>query len=322
MSSILPFLFNGLLPTLRRRLEPLTGLPKLLPADVDVATKGVLEISVLQEFDGTFKIYFTNSDGTAGGNVISVATATDLEGTWTINPTPIIGLGAGGAPSDRQANCSMVVKANGFYYCFASNGYSGGSVYLYKSSDGVTFTDLGQVISPADVSGGAACGNTSVYPLKVNGKYEMVVEVSDGLIWKLYRFNSSNIESGWTFINALPSLQVAPGGMYGGAHHFYSGGMWHIFYHYCPIGSILPTYLAYATSTDLVTAIVREAPLFGIEATPYTPTDQLADPFFIQTANNESYLFAEYCTNTGLFESQFWYWKFDGTFENLYKNTF
>ncbi|TFF32166.1 glycoside hydrolase family protein [Mucilaginibacter psychrotolerans] len=324
--SVLPFLmFNGTVPTLRNRLMPITGIPKLLPSALGVGYKGVLEISIIQEFDGTFKIYFTGSDGTADDNCMYLATASDLEGTWSVNPVAIIGKGAGGAPAGRQANCSMVVKSNGFYYCYATNGYVNGTVYLYKSSDGITFTDLGQVINYSAVTGGAGCGNTSVYPFKVNGKYEMIVEILDSSsnIWKLHRFNSNSLESGWTFVNSLPYLQPDNAGAYCGAHHFYDNGLWHIFYHYSPVlGQVLPDYLAYSTSVDLVTCVVREAPLFAIEAHPFSPTDQLADPFFIQTADNKCFLFAEYCSNSGLFQSQIWYWKFNGTFADLIKDTY
>lgn len=319
--SVLKYLMGGVTPYLRDRLTPLSGLLALLPSQLSEATKGVLEPSVVVD-ESQLKIYFTKADGDTD-NTICLATATDIKGAWTISATPVIGKGYGGAPSNRQAHSSFVLKSGGYYYCFATNGYGFGSpgedrnLYLYRSTDGMTFTDLGLVVDKTAVAGAVGFGNVSVAQNTV-GNFEMLIEASDGTIWKTHRFSSAHIESDWAYTNALPSLQVVAGGMYGGMQHFYKNGAWHIFYHYASMAGNLPTVLGYAISTDLVTADIKESPMFGIEAHPYTPTDQLADPFIFQGNDGKSYLLAEYCSNSGTFAAQMWLWEYDGTFDELF----
>jgi len=135
---------------LRDSFTPLTGVARLLPAGVDGSTLAVLEPSVIVD-SSNIKIYFTKSLGDTY-NSICIATASTATGTWTVTPTPIIGLGYGGTPSDRQAHSSDVFKFGSYYYCLATNGYGFGSpgedrnIYLYRSTDGIVFTDLGLFI--------------------------------------------------------------------------------------------------------------------------------------------------------------------------------
>ncbi|WDF79651.1 hypothetical protein PQ469_06480 [Mucilaginibacter sp. KACC 22773] len=325
MSIVKHLLTLGLPAKLRYKFKPLAGLPKLLPLNIDESTHGVLEASVVVEDDGSVKIYFTKCMGDTT-NAICMATAASVDGEWTVNPTPIIGLGAGGAPADRQAHSSYVFKANGFYYCTATNGYGFGSpgedrcLYLYKSVDGITFTDMGKLIDKSAIPGSSGFGNSCVEPILINGKYEMLLEGNGGGVWNVHRFNSDNIESGWTHVNALPGLQVVAGAMYGGTDLFYKNGLWYIFYHYGAAEGNLPTLLGFATSTDLVSITKKETPLFGIEAKPYgDATDQIADPFIIEN-NGKVFLLAEYVTNSPVVKSEIWIWEFNGTLNQLFAN--
>lgn len=308
---------------LRNSLTPLTGVSKLIPSNVDGTTLAVLETSVIVD-TSNIKIYFTKSKSSTE-NAICLATATTVNGTWTINPTPIIGLGYGGAPANRQAHSSDVVKIGSYYYCAATNGYGFGSVgedrniYLYRSTDGITFTDLGLILNKTSISGADGFGNVSIYPTLVNGKYEILVEASVGGIWRIFRCNTTNIESGWTYVNALPTLQVVSGAMYGGMQHIYMNGKWHILYHYGSAIGNLPTILGYAISYDLITCVIKESPFLDIEATPYgANTDQIADPFMFES-NGNTYVFAEYCSNSTIFQSQIWMWTYEGTMNSLLK---
>ena len=318
--NYLMILSNSVKLKLKEKLQPLTGVSKLLPSDVSSSTNGVIEASVIVDIDNV-KIYFTRANGDID-NVVCVATASDINDTWVVDNTPVFGKGHGGAPANRQANCSFVFKKDNIYYGFATNGYGYNSdgedrnVYLYKSTDGINFIDLG-IILDKNIISAAGFGNTSIEYNKVNGKYEMLAEAFLGGIWRAFRFNSDSIESGWTFVNSLPSLQFIVGGMYGGFHHFYRNGIWHIFYHYGSTGGNLPTLIGYATSENLITATQKEMPVFGIESKPYgNSTDQIADPFVFES-NGKSYMLAEYCKNTGGFASQIWMWSYDGTIDEL-----
>lgn len=308
-------------PNLRTKFLPLTGIVKLLPSDVSVDALAVQEISVIPD-EGAIKIYFTVHAGGANNN-IWLATATDIEDEWTI-VGDVVGRGFGGAPANRQALGSHVFRHGGYIYCAATNGYGGGGagedrhIYLYRSTDGVTFTDLGKLLDKSLIPSGVGYGNIYINPTLVNGVYECLVESSlNSSIWTIHRLTSTNIESGWTYANACTSLQVATGGMYGGPQMIHHNGTWYTFYHYGTNSGNLPTVIGWAKSADLVTFQKKESPLFAIEAKPYgVNTDQLADPFIVES-NGKTYLFGEYSKNAGYYESQVWMWVYNGTFAQL-----
>lgn len=304
-------------------LKPTTGIPRIVPLDIDNTTKAVLEPSVITEIDG-LKVYFTRSIGDSNHKIYLGRGETAL-GDWIYNTDPVIGMGYGGAPLDRQAHSSVVFKKDSTYYCFATNGYGFGepgedrNVYLYKSLDGVAFTDLGLILDKTLIPSASGFGNTSVYPEKINGKYEMLVEAFVDGIWRIYRLQSNEIESGWVYVNAIPSLQVNNTGMYGGMQHTYINNKWHIFYHYGTQVGNLPTVIGYATSIDLIDVTLKETPMLGIEYPVYGAlTDQLADPWMFEF-KSKSYMLAEYCKNTGGFESETWIWEYDGTLNSILK---
>jgi hypothetical protein len=325
--SILRFLLMlGLPAKLHDKFQPITGIAKLLPGNIGGGYDAIQEISVINDGPGNLKIYFTQQLSNSN-NVIGMATAAHMEDTWAVQSQPVVGMGYGGAPSNRQANCSFIFKADGYYYCIATNGYGFGSpgedqnVYLYRSTDGITFTDLGKLLDKSLILGASGFGNCSIYPALVNGKYEILAEARIGGIWQISRLSSTAIESGWTFINTLQGLQVISGGMYGGPQHFYFDSLWYIFYHYGSEPGNLPTLLGRAISSDLVTVLKKETPMFGIEATPYgSSTDQIADPFIVE-ADGKTYLVAEYCQNAGSYAAQIWMWSFSGTLTHLLANT-
>lgn len=323
MSIIKHLLNGGVRGRLRDRFVPLTGLEKLLPSAVFDGREAVFEPSIINDGDSV-KIYFTNTL-TLGQASVAMATATNVDSDWTIHPTPIAGLGYGGAPSDRQANCSFAFKANGFYYLMATNGYDAdGStgdkqVYLYKSTDGVNFIDLGVIFQNSLIPNSNGYGNTSIYPQLVNGKYEILTESKVNGLYEIHRLNSTSIESGWQYVNKLSGLQVNSVGMYGGPWHTYFNNKWWVAYHYSP-NQYTPTYLAWAVSDDLETFNIKESPMFGIETTPYgSATDQIADPFIVES-QGKCFMLAEYNRNNP-FYAQLWLWSFDGEFEQLVENT-
>lgn len=306
---------------LHSKFQPVTGVLKLLPSQSLDNARGVQEPSVVEDENG-LNIYYS-VQLSESVNYICLATATRIEDAWTTQPSPVIGMGFGGAPANRQAHSSFVFKYDSYYYCLATNGYGFSApgedrnIYMYRSVDGVTFTDLGLLIDKSIIPGAAGFGNSCLQPTAVNGRFEMLVEASVDGVWKIFRLSSANIDSGWTYTNSMSGLEVVPGGMYGGPQLIYFGGTWHIFYHYGASAGNLPTYLGYATSEDLVTLERKETPMFAIEARPYDDdTDQIADPFVIEIGG-KCYLLAEYCENAGEYHSQIWMWLFNGNFDEL-----
>jgi hypothetical protein len=252
-------------------------------------------------------------------------------------------MGSGGAAANQACHSSVAVKANGFYYIFASNGYGDGvpgqdrCLYLFKSADGLTgWSMVGQVLNKQSfVNLGGGYGNTSLWPEKVNGQYLMLTEISDSAnVWRIHRALADAIEGPWTIMQELTDLKVS--GMYGGACHKYLNGKWHCWYHYgsgagvsAPgdLGQNLPTWLAYATSLDGIHWTKKETPYFTLEAYPYGPpvsvtagTTQLADPWveeIIEEGVPYVYHTAEYVENSSPTKNQTRVWRWRGTLAEL-----
>jgi hypothetical protein len=297
-----------------------------------------LEGTLIQETDH-LRFYYTHTESDTF-HQIAVAKATAIAGPWT-NVGSLIGMGLAGTKSRQCANSSCVVKVNDAYYCFAGNGYGfpepdqDRCLYLYKSADGLTGWNMvgtAPILNLASFPTLTGWGNTSVWPQPVNGKYVMLTEVHNGSYWRMLRAEATAIEGPWAMTHELPSLQPNANGMFGGACHKYLNGLWHCWYHYCgpsglfspgDAGPNLPTWLAYATSTDSINWTIKEAPYFRIEAKPFGPiqsvsvgTTQIADPWVEEIVENGvTYVChtAEYVENSSPSKNQTRWWKWKGT---------
>ena len=293
-----------------------------------------LEVSVVVETDH-IKLYFTsNTSDTA--NTIALATAPTIAGPFTIVGR-VIGRGTGGAPSGRNAHSSCILKKDGVYHCWALNGYGFAGeprdVWHYTSSDGITWTsDAAAALTTGMYPDVQGYGNLCVWPELVNGKYYMSAEYDSVAenIWKVVIAETTSLSGPWTITHTVSGLQAAAGGMYGGCDLKHIGGQWHVWYHYgsgeAPLlGGNLPTYLAYATSSDLQNWVLREAPFKKILISPHGPmsysnhtigTNQIADPWLFEQ-NGKTYLVAEYVRNTSPIQSVLYYWEYEGNITNL-----
>jgi hypothetical protein len=252
-------------------------------------------------------------------------------------------MGLAGTKAQQACHSSMVVKADGAYYIFASNGYGypvadqDRCQYLFKSTDGLTnWSMVGQTLNKSSFTNlGGGYGNTSIWPQKVDGKYLMLPEISDSNnVWRIHRAIADSIEGPWTITHELTDLKI--NGMYGGAVNFHLNGKWHVFYHYgsgtginAPgdLGPNLPTFLAYATSLDGISWTKKEFPFFALEALPFGPpasasvgTTQLADPYItevVESGITYVYLTAEYVENSSPTKNQTRWWRWRGTLAEL-----
>lgn len=331
-----PHIVNGLVGkgtrtsvTLNQNLNPSAGT--LIISAVPGAWDGeqVIEPSFFYDSAaGNVKIYYTGSTTNGTANNIGLITTDTAFATLTrYGSTQVIGMGSGGATSNRRAHSSWVGKLGNTYYALANNGYGGNNtgedrnVYGYVSTDGLTWTSRGIVINKSTcfTSALVGFGNTGVVtdqynkPVVIHGKYQALVEVAGGPGWETYFAQADSLMGVWTLIQKIPTIQPVVAGMYGGPCCFYVNGTYYAFIHYGSVSGNLPTYLSYAKSTDGINWKVEEAPFKTILATPFPNTDQIADPFLCEI-NGKVYMIAEYVQNAPTYMAQLRLWVYNGTF--------
>jgi hypothetical protein len=324
-------------PTLRERIG--TGVAKYI--GTQLFENAVLEATIVKD-GSALKIFYTGTKSDTE-HQIAVIETNDIEAAWPLG-TAVIGLGDGGAPVGRKASSSDVVKNGSSWFAYALDGYGfpgdSGNVYIYTSSDGITWSDGGLCFAVGVHAGETITnfGNTAILknidgtPAFVGGKYHMLCEGRVGASWQSFHAESTDLATGWTITQMLPTLEPTPGSTYGGNCAKYVDGVWHTFYHYSTVGPTLPCNVAYATSPDGLTWTIKELDVIKYsdgDPTPPTPptlanqpypyTDQAAD-IWVEEINGKVYIVAEFVDNsysTGEIESQLWMWVFDGTFAEM-----
>ena len=320
-------------------LQPTVGVLILTYAAGTWESNQTVEASLFYDSStSNVRLYYTGSSDSSApsfNNRIGESTSSDMVTFTKSGFNPLIGQGHGGAPSGRRAHSSHVFKVGGTYYCLATNGYgynySGEdrNIYGYESSDGINWVDQGLKVNKSTAwSGGALSGfgNMCVVtdphnnPQIINGKYVAIIEVADASAgWAMYKATADSLMGAWTLTNKLTSLQVVSGAMYGGPCAIYTKGVYHVFYHYGSISGNIPTWLAYAASTDGINWTIKEAPFMRIETSPFTNTDQIADPF-ITEIGGKTYMVAEYVQNQPTYYGELRLWSYAGTFDQMIKN--
>lgn len=298
------------------------GVP-FLSGSLSYESNSIGEPSIVPDSGGV-KIYYTANNG-SNQFAIALATADSMEGTLTKRGVMF----GNGTVVSRFANCSKVFKLGSTYYAYAVNGYGSGSTYLYTSSNGYAWSDQGVIFSTALIPSlvgygniGFVCDTTNV-PVLLGGKYHAIVEGNEGFQWRLYHLESTSLTSGWTYVGRLDGLQEGSGS-FSRASTTYLDSVYHIFYHYSSTGT-LPTYGAYATSTDLSTFTKREVPFKTLESLPFGAfnaanltigTNQLAD-ITVQQVYGKVYMLADYVRNSSPTLCVIYRWNFHGAFNEL-----
>lgn len=312
-------------PTLNQRLGH--GAPYFggsLPLD----SIGVLEPEIIRRTtDDTIRILYTGmrADGTTA---VFLATTDSIGGTLT-KWGEVIG-------RERQfggvyANCTGAVFYQDTLFAFCARGYSD-AVHLYKSVDGghtfgsytIAFDRPGIIPNTLGYGNSGILKDTAGAAKQIGGKFRMYIEANEGFHWMTYLCEATSLNGPWTYIQNISSLRIN-GGSYSGGAPIWLDGVTHVFFHYSPSGvSVLPTYLAYAYSSDGINFTQNEAPFKYLEAHPYgtsNPNDlQIADMSFAQVRGNV-YMIAEYFrNNVTTIHSVIYRWKYKGTFKQLITN--
>lgn len=263
------------------------GFNPIVIPDKSWEETAVYEPMVIYE-DGMFKMWYGGGWDNPG-----VSYATSLDGSiWTKHSTPVIGQG-GSSISGNAARIS-VTKVGSTYYGYYSNGVgSGADLKVVTSLNGIDWTFAATALSSNVIGGINGWANTTVW--KENTTWYMLVEGhTTGAIWQMYALSGTD-GLAWTFLNSsnpLTTLQVAGGGMYGGAHMPVPtkvGGLYHIFYHASPNSGVLPTNIYYATSPDLITWTITPTPVLT-RSQSHFEMDQVADPCVVEV-RGKTYLF-------------------------------
>ena len=263
------------------------------------------EQTAVQEADityesGTWKMWYRG-----GWDDEAIGYATSSDGiAWTkYASNPVYGLGGSGEAA--SVALPEVLKVGSTYYLFAVKhpfGIGGTNVTVVATStDGIAWTT--QASSLTLPSGKTLWGNCTVW---IEGSTWYRLQEAGPTPWEVYLFSSPD-GLAWTVANSgspLTTLQVAAGGMYGGATFATNssgiltpkfGSLYHVWYHASPVSGNLPTNIYHATSPDKITWTQTGAVLThsgsGFEV------DQVADPSVI-VVGGTAYLFYDGDDNT------------------------
>eukprot|EP00047_Mylnosiga_fluctuans_P007048 m.250773 g.250773 ORF g.250773 m.250773 type:complete len:322 (+) comp16891_c0_seq1:17-982(+) len=191
----------------------------------------------------------------------AVGLATSSDGiTWTKYPgNPIYGLGGSGEKSGDDGGEPWVLQLDNGFLLYTTNNNAPARVNMLTSPDGIHWSPIaGSIALPP---GATLWGNRVVW--QEGGRYVMLHEAMKGGAWLIFLYRSTDALH-WTIdnnANPLSSLQIHPGGMYGGPRilsvngvltPFY-GGAYHVFYHAVNGTGNLPTNIYHAESKDLIT---------------------------------------------------------------------
>lgn len=271
------------------------------------------EASII-EVNGEIRVYFT---GVQANNVavinnnICYCVIDPLSGEILKESVWVIGHGRGGAPINRQANCSHVFKYGGKIYCVATDGYGTykSEVYLYVSNDGINFTQLSQLSN--STTNWYAYGNNWIVPEPIGGKFYWFYEGRNtGQVWQSAIATADKIDGPYTKLGGISIPNGGNNGMLGGMCVYLHENKFRMFYHYGKSGGDLPTVIGYAES-DVSNPLAFEGknlPLLDFTRTPWgANTDQIADPA-IYEINGSLYFIAEYCMNYPSFKAHLYLW--------------
>lgn len=275
-------------------IPQIEGFNPIIEPTLPLETTATYEPNVIFE-NGKFTMWYSG-----GWNAPGVFRAESADGlTWTKSATPVIGQGYGGVSG--VACRPTVIVVDGVYYCYYASKIANLSNWMRVSStDGVTWSSPTVVAAYTLIPGRSGFANSTVWV--EDGTWYGLVEAFGGGSpqWAIYLMSSADGVS-WTVLNGelpLSTLQVAEGGMYGGANLFRSGaveGTYHLFYHACPTGGTTPTNIYHASSTDKVNWTRTTAPvlLYDGDEMGY---DQIADASVFES-DGRLYLFYDQTDN-------------------------
>lgn len=249
-------------------------------------------------FEGgtTWKMWYR---GGWGSEAIGYATSTDGIAWTKYASNPVYGLGGSGEAADVAL--PQVNKVGATYYLFAVKhpfGIGGTNVSVVATStDGIAW--MTQSSSMTLPSGTTLWGNSTVWIEGGTTWYRL--QEAGPSPWQIYLYTSTD---GLTWNignsgNALSTLQIATGGMYGGPTFVIGSsgeptptfdGLYQLWYHASPVSGNLPTNIYHATSLDRITwTRTSPSPVLTYAGSGFE-VDQVADPSLV-VGPGTAYLF-------------------------------
>jgi sucrose-6-phosphate hydrolase SacC (GH32 family) len=263
------------------------------------------EVSIFYE-SGTWKMWYRGGWHTAGETGMGYATSTDGIAWTRYVGNPV--LGAGGSGEDGNVVQPCVLKIDGTWWCYY-NLYPSQAKYAATSADGLSWTLAAVTITLP--TGMTAWGN--VYAWKEGATWYGFFDAgATGTYWRAYLFTSSDGLT-WTIANggnALSSLQIASGSMYGNCAMPTPNkvnGRYQMWYHAAPAGATLngnlPTDIYHASSDDLVSwNVITPNPILTHLGGATFEKEQCADAKVIEVGGL-SYLYYSGVDDTGGYAS-------------------
>ena len=277
---------------------PWTRYGTVLTGDAGWENGGVLETSVIHDPEtGLWKMWYRGGGFNTGGTNRQLGYATSDDGIdWTkYAGNPVFGGGVGG--ESHLIYEPTVIRIDGLYRLYYAERDTP-ALKLATSPTGYdSWTIVGTVM--ALPSGLTLWGNNYVWR-EGTSSWFMLIEAFNGALWQIYLATSAN---GVAFTlalsgNPLSTLQVAPGGMYGGmsmATPERIGGRYRLWYHAAAAAGNLPTPLYQASSADLITWTIDGSPILSPSGTDFE-IDQVADPTVIEV-DGIARLYYDACDN-------------------------
>lgn len=264
---------------------------------------GIFGEQSVVKFKGKYYLYFTaakSSPSTFIESGVAVAVSNRPDGGFMMYTDDVVIGGGRNKAGVPRAMGSWAGVIGDYVYVFASMEYiTSGGAKIFKSSDGLNFTLVGDFVSADQIPKAA---NIAIYPEKQsNGFYYGVIEGMVTNLWEMYLVKSTNLESGWQVVGKIQG--VKPYGadrMAGGPnlHKSANGDRWILFYHAAhEMGGNVPTANFHAFSSEIEplnwTNITKD-----LDITDHLPEynafncDQVATPFIFQ---DNGKIYYSYC---------------------------
>lgn len=254
---------------------------------------GIFGEQSILKFKGKYYLYFTaakSSPATFVESGIAVAISDRPDGGFMMYSNDVVIGGGRNKAGVSRAMGSWAGVIGDYVYIFASMEYiTNGGAKIFKSSDGINFTLVGDFVTASQIPRSA---NIAIYPHKQsNGYFYGVVEGMVSNLWEMYLVKSLSLESGWQVVGKINGVKpFADNRMAGGPnlHKSVNGDRWILFYHAAhEMGGNVPTANFHAFSSEIEplnwTNITKD-----LDITDHLPEynafncDQVATPFIYQ----------------------------------------
>jgi hypothetical protein len=257
----------------------------------------------LVKFKGKYFLYFTAAKSSPSAFVesgVAVAISNRPDGGFMMYTNDVVIGGGRNKAGVSRAMGSWAGVIGDYVYVFAAMEYNtSGGAKIFKSSDGLNFTLVGDFVTSAQIPRAA---NIAIYPEKQsNGFYYGVIEGMASSLWEMYLVKSTNLESGWEVVGKIQGVKpYASDRMAGGPnlHKSVNGDRWILFYHAAhEMGGNVPTANFHAFSTEIEplnwTNITKDLDITD-HLSEYNALncDQVATPFIFQ---DNGKLYYSYC---------------------------